>query len=204
MKTKQLSINTIEFENDIKEKKSAYGRGGNDENHTPPEAVRPILQFIPKDKIVWCPFDTEQSEYVKQISETNEVVFSHIETGKNFYDYEPKEWDICISNPPFSNKNKIFERLLRFGKPFCMLMTFAILRDKPIHKKSLKYGWDYEIIWFNERVRYIEPLTGIQKEKPTFISIYLCRDFLPKQNITLDLSKYKETYLKQMRLFDEN
>ena len=31
--------------------------------------VIPILEFLPKNKIVWCPFDTEESQYVKTLKE---------------------------------------------------------------------------------------------------------------------------------------
>jgi hypothetical protein len=40
----------------------------NDECHTPGDAVAPILKYIPKGAIVWCPFDKSNSEFVKQIS----------------------------------------------------------------------------------------------------------------------------------------
>ena len=36
----------------------------NDELYTPRILVEPIIQFIPKGKTVWCPFDTENSEFV--------------------------------------------------------------------------------------------------------------------------------------------
>ena len=35
-----------------------------DEQYTPAYAVAPIIKYIPGNKIVWCPFDTEHSEYV--------------------------------------------------------------------------------------------------------------------------------------------
>lgn len=43
-----------------------------DEIYTPAYAVKPILKYIPKDNIVWCPFDTEDSEYVKLIQKKRE------------------------------------------------------------------------------------------------------------------------------------
>jgi hypothetical protein len=182
---------------ETKQKKSDYGRGGNDENYTPAEAVRPILQFIPKSKIVWCPFDTIQSEFVKLISKTNKVIFGHISTGQDFYKHEPTEWDLCVSNPPFTGKAEIFERLLKFNKPFCILMTFAWLRDSACFNLALKYKWGIQIIFFNERIRFIDPITLTQREKPSFSSIYLCKDFLPSGTVTIDLNKYKEKHIKQ-------
>ena len=54
---------------------------GSDEAYTPAYGVLPILKYIPKDSIVWCPFDKPDSEFVQQISKTNIVIFSHIDAG---------------------------------------------------------------------------------------------------------------------------
>ena len=43
-----------------------YSSGSNDECYTPDYGVEPILKYIPEDAVVWCPFDTEESEFVKQ------------------------------------------------------------------------------------------------------------------------------------------
>lgn len=92
--------------------------------------VYPILKYISKDWVVWCPFDTEESNFVKLISKQNKVIYSHISEGKDFYNYEPSEhWDCIISNPPFTNKRKIFERALSFNKPFALIMSNTWLND---------------------------------------------------------------------------
>ena len=41
-------------------------RGKNDECYTERYAVEPLLEFMQpyKDKIIWCPFDDETSEFV--------------------------------------------------------------------------------------------------------------------------------------------
>ena len=89
-----------------------YSAGNNDECYTPDYGVEPILKYIPKDAVVWCPFDTEESEFVKQISKTHKVIRSHIKDGQDFYTYEPDEhWDVIVSNPPFTNKRKILKGL---------------------------------------------------------------------------------------------
>lgn len=44
-----------------------YSTGNNDECMTLDYAVKPILKYIPKNAVVWCPFDKEDSEFVKQI-----------------------------------------------------------------------------------------------------------------------------------------
>lgn len=92
----------------IDSQKVLYSAGANDECYTPAYGVRPILKYIPKDWVVWCPFDMEESEYVKLIrANGNKVIASHISEGRDFYCFEPKEhWDCIISNPPFCFDDK--------------------------------------------------------------------------------------------------
>ena len=44
-------------------KELTYSVGGNDECYTPDYGVTPILKYIPEGATVWCPFDTEESEF---------------------------------------------------------------------------------------------------------------------------------------------
>jgi len=167
--------------------KLMYSEGNNDECYTPHYAVTPILKYIPKDAIVWCPFDTEESEFVKQISNTNQVEYSHINNGQDFFQYEPDDWDIMLSNPPFTNKRKYFERALSFNKPFALIMTNTWLNDSA--PKQLFKDKDLQLLMFDKRMKFISP-DGRDNSKITFSSSYYCWNFLPKQIIMeeLDLS----------------
>ena len=99
----------------MESKSILYSKGKNDEMYTPNYAVLPVLEYIKPEWVVWCPFDTEESEFVKEISKTNRVIASHIKYGEDFYTYKPNEhWDCITSNPPFTNKRQIFERALSF------------------------------------------------------------------------------------------
>ena len=162
----------------MRSKEILWSKGKNDECYTPDYGVKPILKYIPKDKIVWCPFDKEDSEFVKQIR--NPVVYSHIDNGQNFFDYEPKEWDIIISNPPFTNKRKYFERAISFNKPFALIMTNTWLNDKA--PTQVFEGKDLQLLMFDSRMRFIMP-DGRDNNKITFSSSYYCWNFLPKQII---------------------
>lgn len=162
-----------------------YSKGQNDECYTPDYGVTPILKYIPKDVIVWCPFDTEDSEFVRQISQTNKVLFSHISKGQDFYNYEPDEhWDIMISNPPFTNKKLIFERALSFNKPFALIAPMTWLNDSA--PKKLFKTKDLQLLMFDRRIKFIKP-DGTSEDKITFSSSYFCWNFLPKQIIMEEL-----------------
>jgi len=61
----------------------------NDEFYTPPYAIYPLLKYIKKGSVVWCPFDTEKSWFVKLLKMNEcQVVFSHISTGEDFFKVE--------------------------------------------------------------------------------------------------------------------
>jgi len=163
-----------------------YSSGNNDECYTPDYGVQPILEFVPEGKIVWCPFDTDKSEYVKQISKTNDVIFSHIDEEKDFFTYQPPEWDVIISNPPFKGKRKIFERALSFKKPFALLMTMTWMNEAaPV---QLFQNRGLQLLLFDKRIEFIQP-NAKQRGKITFNSSYFCCDFLPQDIIMRRISK---------------
>ena len=168
----------------MKSNEILYSKGNNDECYTPVYAVFPIIEYIPQDAIVWCPFDTEESEFVHEIAKNNKVEFSHIRNGQDFYLYEPKKWDILISNPPYTNKRKVFQRCLEFNKPFALLMSNTWLNDAA--PKQLFMQKDLQLLMFDKRIRF--RCNGIVSGKITFSSSYYCWNFLPKQIIIKKLN----------------
>ena len=102
----------------------------NDEYYTPAYAVIPILKYLKLGATIWCPFDTEESQYVKIFSENGfHVIHGHIQTGQDFFKVPVPECDYIISNPPYSLKGKVIKRLYEIGKPFAMLINFQGIFD---------------------------------------------------------------------------
>ncbi len=165
-----------------------YSAGANDECYTPDYGVAPILKYIPQGATVWCPFDKPESEFVKQVSQTHKVVYSHIHSGQDFYTYEPEVWDVIVSNPPFTNKRKIFERALSFNKPFALMMSNTWLNDSA--PKQLFAEKDLQMLMFDKRIKFTSP-DGRANNKITFSSSYYCWNFLPKQIIMEKLEQGK-------------
>ena len=165
--------------------KLMFASGGGDEAYTPAYGVTPILKYIPKGATVWCPFDTIESEFVKQISPQNQVICSHISTGQDFLTFTPRfDWDVIVSNPPFTNKRKFFERALSFEKPFALIMTNTWLNDSA--PKQLFKDKDLQLLMFDKRMKFNSP-DGRPNDKITFSSSYYCWNFLPKQIIMEEL-----------------
>ena len=160
-----------------------------DEVFTPRYAVTPIVKYIKKDSVIWCPFDEEDSEYVKVLRENGfKVIATHIINGQNFFEYEPEEYDVIISNPPFSIKDDILKRLDELKKPYAMLLPLPTLQGQ----KRFKYLKDTEALIFDKRVNFFKDKTTKEIMKGiSFASIYICKDFLPQKLIFEEL-KMKE------------
>lgn len=160
-----------------------YSKGNNDECYTPAYVVKEIMTFLPKDKIIWCPFDDQQSEFVKVLNQNGYVVINtHIDYGQDFLNFEPEHWDIMVSNPPFTNKRKIFERALSFNKPFALLMSNTWLNDSA--PKILFKERDLQLLMFRNRIKFLN--NGIINNKITFSSSFFCWELLPKQIVISD------------------
>lgn len=162
-----------------------YSKGKNDECYTLEYGVEPILKYIPKNAVVWCPFDKEDSQFVQQIrKQGNKVVATHIDNGQDFYTYEPDEkWDVIVSNPPFTGKRKIFERALSFDKPFALLTSNTWWNDAAPY--NLFKDKELQILTFNKRMKFLN--NGVVENKITFLSAYWCYKLLPKQIIFEEL-----------------
>ena len=162
-----------------------------DEVYTPTYAVKPLVKYIklfnPK-AVIWCPFDMPNSEYVKVFKKEGfKVIHSHIDENKNFFFYEPEEdYDVIISNPPFSQKDDILKRLYELNKPYAMLLPIPSLQGQgrfPYMKDGLQF------LGFDKRINYYmnQDLTQVQKGV-SFGSCYLCKKFLPKDLILEEIN----------------
>lgn len=160
-----------------------YSKGKNDECLTPAYAVAPIVKYIPVGATVWCPFDTIDSEFVKQIDTCREVCYTHIEDGQDYYVDEPPYWDVMISNPPFTGKRQIFERALSFNKPFALMMSNTWLNDSA--PKQLFKTRELQLLMFDKRIHFC--CNGEVNKKTTFSTSYFCWNFLPRQIIMENL-----------------
>ena len=146
-----------------------------DEYYTPSILVEPIIKYLPKDKIIWCPFDTEESEFVILLKENNyNVVYSHIWNGQDFFEYEPDNWDIIVSNPPFTRKLEVLERCFNFKKPFALILGLPILNYQEVG--SFFVGRDLQLLIVDKKVSF-------DGNTSSFNNSYFCHNLLPKDLI---------------------
>ena len=151
-----------------------------DEWYTPKEAVIPLLKHVPKEWTIWCPFDKESSEFVQVFrGGGHKVICSHIEDGKDFFTYEPDEhYDCIISNPPYSKKDAIYERLFQIGKPWAMLVSMnGVFDSAKRYGLFSKFGVQFFIM--QGRIKFFNAEFK-DKVAPPFQTIYVCWNLLPE------------------------
>lgn len=164
----------------------------NDEFYTPKYAITPLSKYLKRRSKIWCPFDTADSLYVRYFEKMkHEVRYTHIGYGQDFFDLD-FDCDYIISNPPYSLKFEVFERLFELGKPFAMLVGVVGLFESQKRFNLFKSN-DFEVMYFDKRISYFRDYSEQKPSKnPPFSSVYITKDILPEKRVfeVIDKSKF--------------
>lgn len=169
-----------------------------DEWYTPEYAIIPILKYLKPNSIIWAPFDSKESNYVKILEAAGHKVYAtHINNGNDFFKVTLKtKYDYIISNPPYSIRNEILKKLYEIGKPFAMLLPLTTMETPFRSKMFQKNG--IEILAFDKRVNFIPSEKTIKRLKQESINegkkfkgikgasmntSYFCKGILPEKLI---------------------
>lgn len=159
--------------------RTKFSHSTQDEYYTPLYAVEIIVPYLKKKSIIWCPFDTKKSNYVKKFIELGHTVhYTHINNGEDFLTYIPDfNFDCIITNPAFSIKNETILKCLTYNKPFALLLPMTMLNS--IETINIFNKFDVQFIIMDKRVSF-------NGNRPNFTCWYVCNNFLPK-NIMIHL-----------------
>ena len=102
-----------------------------------------------------------------------------LKTALIFFDIENlEEYDAIVSNPPFSKRQKILEKLFSSNVPFAMILNFNGLFDSKSRWELFKNN-DFELLVPQGRMHFFnEECVG---NSPNFQSIYVCKHMCDKQ-----------------------
>ena len=146
----QLGVKTVKMDK--------VAGSGNDEFYTPSYAIQPIKKYITSHMKIWCPFDTEESLFVKEFRNMGcDVIATHISKGEDFFELD-YECDAIISNPPYSKKTEVLERLFELDKLFAMLVGVVGLFESQRRFNMFKNN-NFEIMYMNRRIAYFKDYT---------------------------------------------
>ena len=175
-----------------------------DECLTPRCAVLPIVKYLKQKgfKKIWCPFDLEDSMYVRVLKSADfDVIYTHKNVSDgDFFKIEVPECDCIVSNPPFSKKDEILQRLYEIRKPFAILLPQNALQSNFRTGLFIKYGLEY--LGFDKRIPFYTKAKGESDEQSYsypkmsnhFASAYFCNGVLPEKMILENLTVFGEHY----------
>lgn len=121
---------------------------------------------------VWCPFNDKDSVWVDVLKRRG---FEVVTTDGDFFETDPPQGVQCIiSNPPFSCKKEVMDRIKALNLRFVLILPFQWLNDGI----PLEYG--RQLMFFRQRMYFNTP-NGI-RNKPR-ANCFVLSDGLLKQNL---------------------
>ena len=119
-----------------------------DDYCTPFSVWESIIDYIPKNKKIWCPFycDGKQKEHFEKLG------FDIIHAEEDFF--ENNKGDIIIDNPPFSKKKEVFTRLKEINKPFIMICPVSMINA--VYFRNLFKDENIQILIPRRRINFIK------------------------------------------------
>lgn len=122
---------------------------------------------------VWCPFNDIDSVWRGVLESRG---FQVVATNTDFFATDPPEGVQCIiSNPPFSIKREVMDRIKSLNLRFCLILPFQWLNDGI----PLEYG--FQVMFFRQRMFFNTP-SGIAN-KPR-ANCFVLSDGLLKKDLT--------------------
>jgi len=131
-------------------------QGSSDDFQTPPYALNPLLEYIPKDWVVWecAAGEGYLSAALSRLG--YEVISTDILTGQDFLKVQPTEhWDIIVTNPPYKYKQQFLQRCYHLGKPFALLVPLTTFETGKRQALFKRYG--AQVIFFDKRINFMTP-----------------------------------------------
>lgn len=147
-----------------------------DEVYTPIEAIEPIIKYLSKDKIYFeCTSWISSSiiDYLK--SKWFNIISSW---NIDFLKDDLPEFDVIITNPPYSKKDKFIKRCYDIWKPFALLLPVSSIQWQTRWRMFNKH-W-IEILVLNKRIDFT------WKHNPHFWVAWFCYNILWEKIIFSD------------------
>lgn len=122
---------------------------------------------------VWLPFNDANSVWPDVLTERG---FDVITTDSDFFLTDPPSGVQCIiSNPPFSKKREIMERIKALNLRFALILPFQWLNDGI----PLEYG--HQVMFFRQRMYFNTPQGCMNKPRA---NCFVLSDGLLRNNLT--------------------
>ena len=135
MSMNQVKINKTKKTKKTKTKNPVIKKSKGDKYSTPKYAWEDIKDYIPKDKVIWEPFNDGSEESLKSSQYLKELGFDVVskpyndKTGENDF-FKSNEGDVVVTNPPFSMCKKVITRFKELNKPFIIICPTSTINNQ--------------------------------------------------------------------------
>ena len=150
-----------------------------DDYMTPKSAWEAIKAYIPKDKVLWEAFygDGKSGAHLRELG------FTTIHEKIDFFSNNKGE--VIVSNPPFTMKKEVFQRLVVLDKPFIMIMPSSTLNTQYTRELFQGNTNRLQIIIPRKRINFNKIVEG--KEVPSGHCNFDCFYYCWKINLPHDI-----------------
>ena len=141
---------------------------GRDDYETPRWCWEMILGLINnKQRRIWMPFYCKglAGEIVSALGQPN------IHEQRDFFQWQPDEYDCIVDNPPYSIKQKVFERCIELNKPFALYVPLDTLGRRYIAK--LMNSPYIQLVIPHSRTDFITDY-DVNRSCPPHLTIWIC------------------------------
>lgn len=143
--------------------------------YTPRYAVDYILPYLPAGATIWEPACGigHISDYLEE--KAFDVIATDAMRGTDFLTCDVPEFDVILTNPPWSKANEFIRRCDEIGKPFALLMSVDALGTTD-RQETWRRG--LELLVPDNRIIYFN--TARQPIDTARLSAWFCRGLLPQ------------------------
>ena len=115
------------------------------------------------NKIIGCPADSEESEFIKFFkTRAKKVIY-----WQEIFDEEKyKEVDVIVTNPPFSEYTKYLKVLKELNKPFYLVAPKTIFRKSLIQIPNIRFGKNLISHFKNNKTAPCCWITNFPEDRP--------------------------------------
>lgn len=174
------------------ERKKSTSKGSSDDFQTPTHATQLLIDTLLKEKAinknmkVWEPAMGEGKIIGCLEANGFECFGTDVKNAENLHDFLKTEvggyptFDLLITNPPFSLKDKFLQKCFELKKPFALLLPITALGEQGRGKMYREHG--VQAIFPPERINFHTPSgTG---SGAWFYSIWITNGFNLKRDLT--------------------
>ena len=159
--------------------------GAYDELYTPEYAIKPLIKYLPKNIKIWECTDFGSSNITKVLKENGyQVITTHKDNFEFLIDKPDFNFDMIITNPPYSLKDEFIKKCYEYNKPFALLLPLTSLEG--INRGKMYRENGIELLVFDRRCNFIYDNA---KKSNWFNTSWFCWNVLPKQLVFEKLNK---------------